>query len=625
MNPTTDRPLLVFDGDCRFCRRWIERWRYWTKNLVADMPSQDAGKHLPDIPPEKFQGTVVLVEPDGRSSFGAEAVFRSLAYVPSKRWMLWAYLRIPGLRPFTEGIYRLIARHRIFFSKVTDFLWGNDLKPSTYEISGRLFLKALGIIYLVAFLSLGVQINGLIGSNGILPVSQYLAAIARQTSADRYWLLPTLVWFNQSDVFLAILWQGGIVASLLLILNVMPAAAAFVAWLFYLSLVHAGQQFMSFQWDILLLETGFLAVFLSPLHLIPGFPRSRLPGKGPVVWLFRWLLFRLMFSSGVVKLSSGDPVWHNLTALFYHYETQPLPTWIGWYAHQLPPWFQKFSCAMMFFIELVIPFFIFMPRRLRLTACVSLIGFQVLILLTGNYCFFNLIAMALCLFLVDDAVWPSFMRHGMAGNAEESGSPAARRFFQWPKWVIYPLTAIIFLASFVPLSGIFRKRLLMPFPIIFLYDVLQPFNIVNGYGLFAVMTTSRPEIIIEGSQDGLDWEAYEFKWKPGEIMKRPGFVEPHQPRLDWQMWFAALSDYRRHPWFLNFIARLIQGKEEVLQLLERNPFPDNPPQMIRAVVYDYHFTDPAARRENGAWWTRKRRNLYAPVLERKDDKILFSG
>ena len=553
-----------------------------------------------------------MVETGGKVSKAAEAVFRTLAYAPGRGWLLWIYQWIPGFRPLSEWFYRLVAHNRITFSHATRFLWGEHLEPSTFRISTWIFLRLLGVIYFIAFASFGSQALGLVGSNGILPAKTFLAAVSQRFGPERYWLVPTLGWLNSSDVFIQFLWIAGLLFSLFVILGFLEAPALFLSWLFYLSVVTLGQDFMEFQWDILLLEVGFLAVFLASLEM---FPRScrRSPPSRTILWLFRWLLFRLMFRSGFLKLASGDPVWHHLTALNFHYETQPLPTWIGWYAHQLPHGFQKLSVWVMFGIELFIPFLIFASRRFRHFASTVLMAFQVLILLTGNYCFFNLLTIALCILLWDDAAWPlSWQNRLIPSKAKITES----RLVSWPKWVIAPVTALIVLVSLPQMARVSRISIPWPAPVILLQDWLAPFRSVNSYGLFAVMTTERREIIVEGSNDGQTWYEYQFKWKPGDLDERPRFVAPHQPRLDWQMWFAALSSWRYNPWFMNFMERLLQGSPEVLSLLAHNPFPDHPPRYLRAVVYDYHFTDFAMRRVEGRWWRRQFLGPYAPVLSR---------
>jgi hypothetical protein len=442
-----------------------------------------------------------------------------------------------------------------------------------------LFPRALGLIYVIAFVSFGVQADGLVGSRGILPLSRYLASMHEAMGARAWWYAPTIFWANSSDLALRIAWIAGAALAVVLTLGFFRRVCLVLLLVLYLSICTAGQDFWSFQWDILLLEAGFLAIFLDAS-----------PAR---TWLFRWLLFRLMFMSGLVKLLSGDPAWRNLTALSDHYETQPLPTPIAWYMHQLPAWFQKASTAFVFFVELAVPFLIFAPLRLRRIAAGLLIGLQVLILLTGNYTFFNLLAIALCLFL--------FANH----PAQPAETPVHRG------------VTIALLAFVLTTSGLQFLDMLsipLPAPAAGYLAWIAPLRIINTYGLFAVMTTERPEIIVEGSNDGDRWLAYEFRYKPGDVKRAPPWVEPYQPRLDWQMWFAALGSPRQNVWFYHFAARLMQGSPPVLRLLAGNPFPAAPPRYIRATVYDYHFTDFAARRATGAWWRREWKATYLPPV-----------
>jgi len=302
----------------------------------------------------------------------------------------------------------------------------------------------------------------------------------------------------------------------------------------------------------------------------------------------------------------------------------------------------------MFAIEGLVPFLIFAPRRIRFAACAAMTALQILILATGNYGFFNLLALALCLLLLDDGIWPrrwlERLGRGVpaaggvagsgAGGAEGSRdagglrAPAAPRGAsdasrgRWPAWVTRPALLTLFALSWVPTLGAMRWPAARLGPIASLYRFVSPLRAVDSYGLFAVMTTSRREIIVEGSADGTEWLPYEFRYKPGDVTRRPRFVAPHQPRLDWQMWFAALSDYRRERWFLFFCQRLLEGSPPVIALLATNPFPHAPPRFIRAVVYDYHFTDPATRRATSAWWRRDLRGLYCPILTLEGGRLM---
>ena len=450
-----------------------------------------------------------------------------------------------------------------------------------------LFWRLLGAVYALAFGSLAVQIGGLIGANGILPAGRYLSAAGPALGAGRFWQLPTVFWIGSGDLALGLACWGGVALALLVVAGVVQRIALIGCYVLYLSLVTVGQDFLSFQWDTLLLETGFLAIFLGASPLI--------------VWLFRWLLFRLMFLSGSVKLLSGDPTWRTLAALRFHYHTQPLPTPVAWYMERLPEWFQPASVAMMFGIELVVPFLVFGPRRLRLLAAAAFVFLQVLILLTGNYAFFNLLAIVLCVPLLDDE-----RLRRVPASPSLARNPARGR-------VVAALVAALllltggsrFVAEFTGLD---------PYPARF----APQFYIANTYGLFANMTTVRHEIVVEGSNDGSQWRPYEFKFKPGEVDRRPPWVAPHQPRLDWQMWFAALGGYRENDWFVNFLYRLLKGSPAVEGLLGSNPFPGAPPRYVRALLYEYTFTDWPTRRATGAWWKRAPAGLYLPAVSLRD-------
>ncbi len=444
------------------------------------------------------------------------------------------------------------------------------------------FLRALGVTYIIAFGSAAVQIQGLAGAHGILPVSVFLARAAEALGSSAWTSVPTVFWLRSNDAALTAVCVAGCAAGVMVASGVLWRLGAIAGFVLYLSIISGCQDFLAFQWDFLLLEAGFLAMFAGL--------------SGIVVWLYRWLLFRLMFLSGCVKLLSGDATWRNLTAMTFHYQTQPIPNVIAWYAHQLPVWFQKMSTASVLAIEVVIPFIIFAPARLRSVAAWSFLALQVLISLTGNYAFFNLLAMALCLFLF--------------GQAPKFRWPERR----WREAIAILLAVFIGSVSTVEMLGTLGVRA----PGQGLVSALAPFGVVNTYGLFAVMTTRRPEIVVEGSDDGVTWRAYEFRYKPGRLDRHPPFVAPHQPRLDWQMWFAALGDYRQNPWFVNFMLRLLQGSPEVLGLLETNPFPDHPPKFVRAMLFDYTFTDFGERRATGNWWKRTAAGTYLRAVSLVD-------
>jgi len=586
-----DNPLVLYDGNCGFCRVWIQYWNQLTGNRVDYATSQEAGESFPQIPRENFDQSVQLVTPGGQVIAGARAVFTTLAFVPQMAWLLWLYEHLPGFAPISEAVYRAIAAHRTFFYHLTRVTFGRRVSLLSYSRVEWIFLRLLAGIYLIAFASIGVQVTGLIGEHGISPLGRYLGAVAQNFGVQRYSMMPTIFWFAHSDRVLQAVCAAGAAISLVLLVGYFERASLICLYLLYLSLCTAGQEFLSFQWDFLLLETGFLAVFLGNSKLI--------------VFLFRWLLFRLTFLSGAVKLMSHDPTWRNLTALSYHYWTQPLPTPLAWYANQLPFWFDRFSTAMVFVIELAIPFLFFAPRLWRFFGAFSLLLLQALIFVTGNYTFFNLLTMALCLFLFDDAALARLRLR-------------ARRVQIKPAFAV-TIAVIVMVLSVSELWAMFVGSTSEDGNS--LVRLASPFGIVNTYGLFAVMTTSRPEIIVQGSNDRQNWMDYEFKYKPGDLRRAPRWVAPYQPRLDWQMWFAALSGPRSAPWFDNFMVRLLQGSPEVRGLLGKVPFPGPQPKYVRALLLDYHFTDFAARRATGDWWQRTPRGMYFPEISLEDVRL----
>jgi predicted DCC family thiol-disulfide oxidoreductase YuxK len=633
---------MIWDGECHFCKRWIERWREITAGKVDYATYQEAAARFPEIPVGQFKRAVAFIEPDGEAYFAAEAVYRSLRHRSSRKWLAWSYDRVPGFAAISETAYKFIAHNRSLGSTVTRLLWGKDVRPPTYFWARRWFLRMLGLIHLIAFVSLWVQVDGLVGNNGMSPVSQFLPAVRQQLGADAYFLLPTLCWFDSSNAFLHFLCGGGVVLSLLLIFGVAPALSLVGLLVFYLSLTIAGQTFLNFQWDVLLLETGFLSIFLAPWRL---WPRDLLLWSGSAIpttatsaivspvsraglFLLKFLLFKLMLMSGVVKLTSGDDSWgwvnHSfhwsaLTALDYHYWSQPLPTIFSCWADKTPEWFKHFSVAFCLAVEIIAPFFIWAPRRPRLVAAGLMIFLQMVIALTGNYCFFNLLTIALCLLLIDDAA----IDRSMEGRAP--ASPASQEFrppnARWITSGLSAYAAITVIVVTLPINAwlifsAFKPQSRPPGWLANFYEQLEAFRIVNGYGLFRVMTKDRDEIVIEGSTDGISWAPYEFKWKPGDVKRAPGWCAPHQPRLDWQMWFAALETPEQNPWLIGLIVRLLEGSRDVTALLAHNPFPDKPPNYIRAMFYRYRFTNSEERRQTGAWWKRQELREYLPTISR---------
>jgi lipase maturation factor 1 len=481
------------------------------------------------------------------------------------------------------------------------------LSDTGYRYATNLFLRFLGGVYLIAFYSLWVQIHGLIGAQGILPAAEVFDPVARGLDTALFFKAPTLLWWFNGDFALNVFCVAGLLFSVLLMAGWVPVLTSLVLWVLYLSLTIGAQVFLGYQWDNLLLEAGLLAVLVSPPVL-----RSR-PATNPeppraVVFLLYWLLFRLMFAAGFVKLASGDASWTDFTALMYHPWTQPLPAWTAWYFHQLPEAVIKFSTGAVLFTELAVPFLMFTTRRLRTVAFVTLVFLQIMIAATGNFGFFNLLTVALCVMLLDD-LWFE--------NEKTQDAAVLRPWLRTALTVpTAPLAALILVVSSVQFfAQLFRPdQLPRPFPS--MISAAAPFRSINNYGLFASMTKSRPEIIIEGSRDGREWRAYEFKHKPGNVRHAPGMMAPHMPRLDWQMWFASLGHYTQNRWIFNFMGRLLEGSTDVLDLLETNPFGSEPPRYIRAVLYDYRFATPEERAEKRVWWTRELKGLYAPVMSR---------
>jgi predicted DCC family thiol-disulfide oxidoreductase YuxK len=598
--PAGPRPMLVYDGDCAFCAYWARYWQKLTGEQVDYRPFQEVEEQYPAIPRAEFQRAVQYIAPGGRRASGAEASFLTLSHARGKAFWLALYRRLPGFAAVSERVYAFIAAHRSACYRISLYLWGKDYGPPRYDLVSFLFLRLFGLIYLSAFVSFGVQALGLIGSHGILPLTEMVDEVSRGAGAARFFLMPMVFWWNAGDVAIqAVCWSGAGLA-LLLTFNLLPRMSLLLLHVLYLSLLYGGQTFTTYQWDVYLLETGFLALVLT-LATVPG------------IWLLRWLLFRFMFMSGVVKLLSGDPSWRNLSALSYHFLTQPLPTPLAWYASQLPASLLRLATGCMFAIELVLPFLIFCPRRMRFVAAFGVLLLQSCILVTGNYNWFNLQTLLLCLLLFDDAALRKIMPHKLIrllpARPRESAARGAVPVF------VRTLALLIVFSSLVQMDLRFGGD--PPLAARKVEQLIAPLQIVNGYGLFAVMTTERDEIVIEGSDDGVEWREYEFRYKPGDLMRRPLWNIPHQPRLDWQMWFAALGDYRSSPWFSHLIFQLLEGSPSVLALLERNPFPQSPPKYIRASIFDYYFTNWPERRLQGEWWHRRLLRTYFPAVSLK--------
>jgi hypothetical protein len=473
---------------------------------------------------------------------------------------------------------------------------------STYQLVSALFLRLLGGIYLIAFASIGVQIEGLIGSQGIHSAAERLANHALDSGLEIYFKVPTLFWLNASDAALTGAAIVGCIAALLIMLNYWSRTALITAFVLYLSLLHVSYPFLNFQWDSLLLETGFLAIFLTP--------NSRV-----VIWLFRWLLFRLRFMSGISKLSSGDLPWANFTALDTYFEVQPLPNPVAWYFHQLPDWLLRFGTGATLFVEILVPFMMFLPRRWRFTAAWLTIFFQLLIILTSNHNWINFLTIILCLFLFDDRAIQRVLPRSLQSSVHwqpPAATAAVRRY------------AVGMLGAFILFAGTLNIYELgsgqkIPGSVGTVLAYTSNYFVVNKYHVFPTMTTRRVELELLGSRDGVEWKAYRFKYKPDVVSERPTFIIPHQPRLDWQMWFVTLQP-RHLPWFIHFTEALLDNSPTVTALLENNPFPDEPPRFIRVDAHQYHFTDFEEREKTGNWWKRTALGPFTPFpgIQRED-------
>jgi hypothetical protein len=502
---------------------------------------------------------------------------------------------------------------------------------ATGPTAAWLFLRALGVVYAAAFASLAVQVEGLLGSRGILPAAPFLDAVSRAEPPPACWLeAPTLLWASGASdgALLALAWGGAALAALIVV-DVAPGPLLLAAWAGYLSLVTVGRDFLAFQWDSLLLETGLAAALLAPWRIAPRLPaalggapaRADPPPPLAASAALRLVLWKLVFMAGVVKLASGDPSWRGLTALDVHFETQPLPSWTSWYAHSLPHPLLAAGVAATLALEVAAPFLAFGPPLARRLGFLLLVGLQSLIAATGNYGFFNLLSAALCLPLLDE---PLLLR---------LTSPLRRRPIPFPAPAPAPAPSapplplrllsalhLSLLLALLPLhlASALRApslaRSLTPAPLLALHRGLAPLRSWNGYGLFAVMTTERLEIVVEGSDDGETWRPYVFRWKPQDPARAPRFAPLHMPRLDWQMWFAALGDARRSPWFFALCGRLLEGSPPVLALLAEDPFGGRPPRHVQALLYDYRFTRGEEGRRTGRWWRVEPRGHFVPPV-----------
>jgi hypothetical protein len=529
------------------------------------------------------------------------------------------------------------------------------LLDSEHGLSDRLiprwlFLRSLGLIYFSAFYSLIFQIRGLIGPNGILPANDYLQAVAHSLGHVRFWYAPTLLWFSSGSHMLVALCWAGMAASLLLTFNFWPRVELVICFVCFLSFVSAAGDFSGYQSDGMLLEAGFIALFFAPPGFRPGLGPARPPSRASLL-LLQWEWFRIYFESGMVKIASGEPQWRQMTAMDEYYQNGPLPTWIGWYVQHLPHWFHAATAYGTLALELGLVWMMFLPRRWRIVCFFVATLWQIGIILTANYTFLNYLVLALGFLLLDDRLilcfipkrWKRFIRDHAdsrlktdcadatlptGGNKiEPAAGDLPRPHFDrpketWPELLSPQLSALrvsltglmlgwIFYASVAELVWVVFPTLKLPTTPV---EVLEPFRIANRYGLFAVMTRGRYEIEFQGSDDGQNWQAYPFIYKPQDPSKPPGIYAPYQPRFDWNLWFASLGSWREYPIVVNAEVRLLSNDPDVLALFAGNPFPHGPPRQIRAFFWQYWFTTTEEKRKTGLWWRRQILGLYAPTL-----------
>ncbi len=471
---------------------------------------------------------------------------------------------------------------------------------SSYQLTRAYFKKTLGFIYLIAFFSTAMQFRGLIGEHGLLPIHLFLKQI-------HFWDSPSLFWFNASDMFVGSVVWVGVALSIFVISglserlgNVVSASAWTLLWLFYLSVVNVGQTFYSFGWETMTLEAGFLAIFLGSEEVQPA---------TSVVWFLRWVLFRLMFGAGLIKMR-GDACWRDLTCMFYHYETQPIPNPLSWHFHHLPHGYLKFQTLYTHFIELVIPWFYFVPGPLGWIAGILTIVFQGCLILSGNLSWLNYLTIVIAISCFDDVFLSKITRVKL---------PVTKAPTLFRKRILMLFVGVVLCLSIRPALNLFSAHQMMN-------ASFEPLHLVNTYGAFGSVTKNRDEIILEGTDDHVItkqtvWKEYEFKAKPGDIHRQPPIVAPYHRRLDWLMWFAAMSDWRYHPWLINLINKLLRNDAEILKQMDKNPFPNHPPYAIRAVLYHYRFTTPEEKDKTGDWWVRKAARLYLPPLSLDNDSF----
>jgi hypothetical protein len=509
------------------------------------------------------------------------------------------------------------------------WLFDGQRGPRDRLIPRWLFLRALGLIYFSAFFSLIFQIRGLIGPDGILPAGPYLQQIAQSLGhVERLWYAPTLLWLSSgSHLLIALCWVG-MLASIALTLNFWPRGMLVICFVSFLSFIAGAQDFSSYQSDGMLLEAGFISLFFAPPGFRPGLGRLY-PASRASLFLLQWEWFRIYFQSGAVKLLSGDPQWRNFTAMDDYYQNGPLPTWIGWYVQHLPHRFHAFTAGATLVLELGLVWMMFFPRRWRIVLFFIVTIWQVPVILTANYAFLNYLVLAMGVLLLDDGFVQAVLKKWklqIVPAASGLQDPTVSESSGWglnvrQQWHAIKLAFAgvmltwIFYATTAELIWMFTRIPIPSSPVV----ALEPFRIANQYGLFAVMTRGRYEIEFQGSEDGQNWTAYPFPYKPQALNEPPRIYAPYQPRFDWNLWFASLSSWRESPIVSNTEVKLLSNSKDILSLFAGNPFSREPPKQIRAVLWQYWFTTIAEKRKTGMWWRREYLGLYAPTLEREPD------
>ena len=486
-----------------------------------------------------------------------------------------------------------------------------ETAPPTYWLTRFMMLRLLGAIYAIAFLVAINQLVPLIGSDGLLPVGIYFKQIreALGSTSAGFIRLPSLFWFFHSDAALLTVAWTGFILSLIVTAGFANAPILTVLWLLDMSVVHAGQEWYGYGWEIQLLETGFLAIFLCPLVDMRPFPRREPPF--PIIVLFRWLICRIMLGAGLIKLR-GDKIWRNGTALYYHFETQPLPGPFSRWFHFLPRAILKIGVWFNFLAELVAPLFVFWPRIARHIAALVIILFQLILIVSGNLSFFNWLTILPALACLDDGFWSKILPQKIVRMAEAAANNARpSKPMRITAWVV---TIVIGLLSIQPAFNLLSPGQIMN-------GSFDPLELVNTYGAFGTVGQERLNVVFEGTTDDTTnnnarWKPYLYKALPVELDKRPPQVAPYQLHLDWQMWFAAMDTPDDYPWTLNLVWKLLHNDRATLSLFANNPFPDNPPKYVRAVLYRYTFAKPD--NPNGLWWSREWLGDWIPVMSVND-------